>query len=107
MLRDAAISLSLANICFLKVWGKLLSGAGAYFTEFQITYASIVVDVLLLATLLLAAITIVRRSRNNLLMKIARWAFLLAILTAVNSIASLVLTLSTVNFSVVAGTKIN
>ena len=103
MLRDAAISLSLANICFLKVWGKLLSGAGAYFNEFQITYASIVVDVLLLATLLLVAITILRRSRNNLLMKIARWAFLLAILTALNSVASLVLTLSTVNFSVLIG----
>jgi hypothetical protein len=106
MLRDAAISLSLANICFVKVWGKLLSGAGSYFTEFPIAYASIVVDVVLLAASLFAAITIVRRSRNTLLMKLARWAFLLAILTVLNGIALLILTLSTVNFSVLMGRNV-
>jgi hypothetical protein len=106
MLRDAAISLSLANICFVKVWGKLLSGAGSYFTEFPIAYASIGVDVVLLAASLFAAITIVRRSRNTLLMKLARWAFLLAILTALNGIALLILTLSTVNFSVLMGRNV-
>jgi hypothetical protein len=106
MFRDAAISLSLANICFLKVWGKLLSGAGAYFTEFPIVYVSIIVDVLLLAAVLFAAITIVRRSGNTLLMKLARGAFLLAILTALNSIALLLLTISTVNFSMLLGRNV-
>ncbi len=106
MLRDAAISLSLANICFVKVWGKLLSGAGAYFTEFPIAYVSIIADVLLLATVLFAAITIVRRSGNTLLMKFAHWAFLLAILTAVNSIALLTLTISMLNFSMLLGRNV-
>ncbi len=103
MLRDAAISLSLANICFVKVWGKLLSGAGSYFTEFPIAYVSIIADVLLLAALMFAAITIVRRRRNELLMKLARWAFLLAIVTALNSTTLLILTLSTMNFSTLLG----
>jgi hypothetical protein len=103
MLRDAAISLSLANICFVKVWGKLLSGAGSYFTEFPIAYVSIIADVVLLAALMFAAITIVRRRCNELLMKLARWAFLLAILTALNSIALLILTISTTNFSTLLG----
>lgn len=106
MLRDAAISLSLANLCFVKVWGKLLSGAGSYFTEFPIAYASIIADVVLLAAVLFAAITVVRRSRHTLLMKLARWAFLLAILTALNSIALLVLTLSTANFSTLLGRNV-
>jgi hypothetical protein len=106
MLRDAAISLSLANICFVKVWGKLLSGAGSYFTEFPIAYVSIIADVVLLTAVLFAAITIVRRSRNTLLMKLARWAFLLAILTALNSIALLTLTISTVNFSTLLGRNV-
>ena len=103
MFRDAAISLSLANICFVKVWGKALSGAGAYFNEFPITYASVIVNVLLLAGLFFAAITIARRSRSALLMNVARWAFLLAILTALNGIALLGLTLSNVNFPVLMG----
>jgi hypothetical protein len=103
MFRDAAISLSLANICFVKVWGKALSGAGAYFNEFPITYASIIVNVLLLAGLFFLAITIARRSRSALSMKLAGWAFLLAILTALNGIALLGLTLSNVNFPALMG----
>lgn len=103
MLRDAAISLSLANISFLKVWGKLLSSAGSYFTEFPIAYVSIIADVLVLAVVLFATIRIIRRSGNLLSMKLARWAFLLAILTALNSIALLVLTISTVNFATLLG----
>lgn len=106
MLRDAAISLSLANVCFVKVWGKLLSGAGSYFTEFPIAYVSIIADVLLLAVVLFGVITIVRRSRNTLLMKLARWSFLLAILTALNSIALLILTISTVKFSALMGRNV-
>jgi hypothetical protein len=103
MLRDAAISLSLANICFVKVWGKMLSGAGAYFTEFPITYAGIVMDVLLLAVIFFAGITIVRRVRRGLPMRLSRWAFLLAILTALNGIALLALTLSGINFALLMG----
>ena len=103
MLRDAAISLSLANLCFVKVWGKALSGAGAYFNEFRIAYAGIMVDVLLLAILFLVGITIARRVGKSLAMTIAHWSFLLAVLTVVNGVALLALTLSGVNSSTLLG----
>lgn len=103
MLRDAAISLSLANICFVKVWGKALSGAGAYFNEFPIAYAALIVDVVLLAAVFAIAITIVRRSHNAVLKKLARGAFLLAIVTVLNGFALLLLTLSSINFSLLLG----
>jgi Sulfatase len=103
MLRDAAISLSLANICFVKVWSKALSGAGSYFNEFPIAYAGIIGDVLLLAVLFFVAITIVRRQRRPSLMLLARGAFLVAVLTTLNGIAGLALTLSAINFSLMMG----
>ena len=97
MLRDAAISLSLANLCFMKVWGKMLSGAGAYFNEFPIAYAGVLLDVLILALVFFAGIRIARRTSNAILAKAAHWSFLLAMLTALNGIALLSLTLSGVN----------
>ena len=72
MLRDAAISVSLANLCFIKVWGKALSGAGAYFTEFKVAYAAIMLDVLILSLLFLAGISIARRFQKPLVLKAAR-----------------------------------
>lgn len=69
MLRDAAISLSLANLCFIKAWGKMLSGAGAYFNEFPIAYAGILLDVLVLALVFFAGITLARRTGSALLKK--------------------------------------
>lgn len=103
MLRDAAISLSLANLCFVKVWGKALSGAGAYFSEFKIAYAGIMIDVLLLGVLFFAGITIARRVRKSMVTTVAHWSFLIALLTVVNGIALLALTLSGVNFSTLLG----
>jgi hypothetical protein len=103
MLRDAAISLSLANLCFVKVWGKALSGAGAYFTEFKIAYGAIILDVLLLATIFFAGITLVRRLRKPAAWQVAKWTFLAALLTALNGIALLVYTLSGANFATSLG----
>ena len=103
MFRDAAIALSLANLCFVKVWSKLLSSANSYFGEFPIVYASIILDVLLLAALFWAAITFARRSGNALTMTLARWAFLLALLTALNGILTLVITFSPYNLPSLMG----
>lgn len=103
MLRDAAISLSLANICFIKVWGKALSGAGAYFTEFKIAYAAIMIDVLLLAAIFLAGITVTRRFAKPRLTRSAFWFFLGALITAANGVANLTAVLSGVNFSTLLG----
>ncbi len=99
MLRDAAISLSLANLCFVKVWGKALSGAGSYFSEFKIAYGALVIDVILLAVIFFAGITLARRIRKPFVDFIARWSFLVAIFTAANGIAFLTITLSGLNFS--------
>lgn len=99
MLRDAAISLSLANLCFVKVWGKALSGAGAYFSEFKIAYGAIVLDVICLAVIFFAGMTLARKVRKPLVDLIAHWTFLGAILTTANGIAFLAITLSGINFS--------
>jgi Sulfatase len=107
MLRDAAVSLSLANLCFVKVWAKVLSSAGAYFNEFPIVYAGIMVDVLLLAAIFFAGVQIARRTSLIFLMKIARWSFLLAVLTALNGIALLIVTLSGIDFSRLLGRNVS
>lgn len=103
MLRDAAISLSLANLCFVKVWGKALSGAGAYFAEFRIAYAAILLDVIVLALVLFIGAQLVRRTNNKFLKGAARVAFVVALLTAVNGVMTLALTLSGVNFATLLG----
>jgi len=92
LLRDAAISLSLANLCFVKVWSRVLSSAGSYFNEFPIVYASLIVDVVLLAACFWIGITLVRRSRFVFLARLSRWSLLLAMLTAANAIVTLLLT---------------
>ncbi len=99
MLRDAAISLSLANLCFVRVWGKALSGAGSYFSEFKIAYGALVLDVICLAVVFYTGITLARKIRKPLVDAIARWSFFVAILTTANGIAFLTITLSGVNFS--------
>lgn len=103
MLRDATISLSLANLCFVKVWGRVLSGTGSYFNEFPVAYAGILLDVLVLAGLFFAAATIVRLSRKQSLRKLARGAFLLVTMTIVNGVVSLIVTLSPINFQSLLG----
>jgi hypothetical protein len=106
MLRDAAISLSLANLCFVKVWGRALSGAGAYFNEFPIAYTSIILDVLLLAVIFFAGISLARSARKKLLTQLARAMFLLAVLTVLNGILFLAVTLTGVNYSLLMGRNV-
>ena len=103
MLRDAAIALSLANLCFVKVWSKLLSSANSYFVEFPIVYASIVLNVLLLAALFWGALTLARRFTHALPLTLARWAFLLALLVALSGAFSLVVAFSPYNLPVLIG----
>jgi sulfatase-like protein len=106
MLRDATISLSLANLCFVKVWGRTLSGAGSYFSEFSGTYTSLVLDVLVLAGLFFVAATIVRLCRKQSLLKLARGGFLLVAMTIVNGAVSLTVTLSRINFQSLLGRSV-
>jgi len=106
MLRDATISLSLANLCFVKVWGRTLSGAGSYFSEFSGTHASVVLDVLVLASLFFVAARIVRLSRKAALRKLARGGFLLVAMTVVNGAVSLTVTFSPINFQSLLGRSV-
>ena len=106
MLRDAAISLSLGNLCFVKVWARALSGAGSYFSEFPIAYTSIILDVLLLAAIFFAGISLVRRAHRKLLTQFARSIFLLALLTVSNGILVLGLNLTGVNYSLLLGRNV-
>jgi len=72
LLRDAAISLSLANLCFLKIWSAYLGNYG----EFRILlrrlpepsqYLSTMVDIIILAGLFFACISWSRRQSSLLL----------------------------------------
>jgi hypothetical protein len=92
MLRDIVIALSLSNLCFVSAWRALLSPKTAdyyyYWKSYTglIEFAALVIDVLLLAALFLLAITIIRRSGSALLMKLARWAFLLLLIIPLNDL---------------------
>lgn len=99
MLKDFGISLSLANLCFIKVWGRLLSKAGAYFNEFPVMFAGIILDVLLLALLFWIGITIVRQTKNAKLKTVAKSVFWLAVVTSLNGILVLLSTFLPFTFS--------
>ncbi len=65
--RDVAISVSFANLCYLRVWSELLtwSQADAYTMKLPFTraaYAAAMVNVLLVAAAALAALTLARRA---------------------------------------------
>src|SRR6266487_5883864 len=80
MLRDAAMSLSLANLCFIKTWSELLNSPIRRFN----TCVAIIMNVFLLGGLFLGAITLARRSGNPLALRLARFVFPLLILIPVN-----------------------
>jgi hypothetical protein len=106
MLRDAAISLSLANLCYVKVWGKLLSAANSYYNEFTLAYAGVMMNVLLLAALLFAGITLSRRLRNKHLDVVSRIVFLIAVATALNGIFDLASKLSGISSLATARSRV-
>lgn len=83
MLRDFVVALSLANLWFFHVWRLFLirhSNSYPYY-HWKANAASIllatVLDVLLIALALWLAVTVARRSRNVVLLCLARWTFLL------------------------------
>lgn len=63
MLKDFALSLSLANLCFIKVWRYFLSSAHRYFfiSPAHLVAAGIIADVILLTTIFFLCITLLRR----------------------------------------------
>ena len=80
MLLDAVMSLSLANLCFIKTWSELLNSPIRRFN----TCLAIIINVLLLGGVVFGAITLARHSGKSLPLRLARFVFPLLILIPVN-----------------------
>ncbi|HEX6189884.1 MAG TPA: alkaline phosphatase family protein [Pyrinomonadaceae bacterium] len=90
-LRDAIIAVSLANLCFIAAWRVLLNPL--HFTYYHwkyyqgfTEYIALMIDVLALATLFWGAATLARRSGRPAVQRVARWAFLLALVVPINDL---------------------
>jgi len=89
--RDLAISLSLANLCFLNLWSKLQSNYFDYFRNAPADpkaalsrLGALLASILLLTLVLWSAAVAVRRSRRPATRKIGQGVFLLPLIIALN-----------------------
>ena len=85
MLRNLAIALSLANLCFLEVWKNLLDPSLRFFTKSPPSpnnLVAILLNVCLLAALTWAALSLARPSSNVVSRRIGQSVFLLVSLGA-------------------------
>ena len=85
MLRNLAIALSLANLCFLEVWKNLLDPSVRFFTKSPPSpnnLVAILLNVCLLAALTWAALSLARPSSNVVSRRIGQSVFLLVSLVA-------------------------
>lgn len=89
-LRDAGVALSLANLCFFRVWSAYFYGYHrSYFRKDAFLggdYLALMLDVLLLAALFWVAATLARRSGRPALLTCMRLGCLLVLLLVVNVI---------------------
>jgi hypothetical protein len=95
VLKDLLIALSLANLCFVRVWHDLLdrpstSSLNDYFiksaSSLHVQLAATMIAVLALAALLWTAITVARRSTQIFVKRLARLAFMLLLFYAINGV---------------------
>src|SRR2546423_13063264 len=80
--RDFLIAISLANFCYLRIWSELLTyrRADTYTMKsspLPAEFMGVVINVLLMAAVLLCAITVARRSNGGRAPRFARWTFLI------------------------------
>src|SRR5208283_3947692 len=89
------LALSLANLCFVRVWHDLLdrpstSSLNDYFiksaSSLHLQLAATMLAVLALAALLWTAITVARRSTQIFVQRLARLAFTLLLFYAINGV---------------------
>jgi len=84
MLKDLARALSLANLCFITAWVGLLD------TTYNIPgfnqYLGVIIDVLLLGVVFWVAITLARRGKKQLPLRIAGLFFPLVLLVPLNGV---------------------
>lgn len=91
MWRDLAICLSLANLCYIRVWSELLTytEADTFLMKSPpspVHYVAAMLNTLLLGGLLWAGITLARRERTGWPLKLARWGFFLLLLVPLNGL---------------------
>ena len=88
MLKDLAIALSLANLCFLRTWGELFQPSNYYFMSVppSIAFPAVILNVLLLAATFLVALNLARYSTHAYAINLARWAFLVVLFVPLNGI---------------------
>lgn len=90
MLRDFAVALSLANLCFFQAWAELLPGAyGHYFLKSPPSFAmhaGVLLSVLVSAFIFWLPVLLARRFSSRVGLGIARWAFLLLLIPVLNHI---------------------
>lgn len=88
MLKDALISLSLANLCFFSVWGDLLPGSLLHYymdaPPPRVAHVAILLNVLLLATLFWLGWTAANLSLSKRARSLARLIFLVFAFLALN-----------------------
>jgi len=90
-LRDLIVAFSLANLCFIAAWRVLVNPLHysyyhwKYYPGFT-EYVALVIDVSVLAALFWGAATLARRSGRPALQRVARGAFLLALVVPLNDL---------------------
>ncbi|HXE89544.1 MAG TPA: sulfatase-like hydrolase/transferase [Terriglobales bacterium] len=81
MRRDALIALSLANVCFFRVWRELLDGKLAYYSRTSPAphLMAVLLDVLLVGAIFFSGATLVRSIGKPAVTHAARFLFLLLV----------------------------
>jgi len=87
MLKDLAMSLSLANLCFLITWNELLNSPIRRFNA----GLAVLINVAALALVFWIAVTVARRSSGVLPMRLARFLFPLVLLFPIKTCARLLM----------------
>ena len=102
MLRDLVIALSLSNLWFFNVWRIFLTSHSTTYPYYPWKanpaplLLATMLDVLLLSAILVFAVNLARRSRQALIIRIARLTFLAIFLLSVTDL--LLVTMSTTSF---------
>jgi hypothetical protein len=95
MLKDMAIGLSLANLCFLRVWSEILTYTGAYTYWMKVPptpaeLSAAIFDVILLGCFLGLGVHFLRARFGEAAMKWVRRLFLVSLVIPINAIRAVV-----------------
>jgi hypothetical protein len=90
MRRDAIRALSLANLCYMAAWSRLIAQSLdplAQFTRYNLSeYQAILINVPLLTAAFWAGMTLARRSGSTGALRLAEWSFLLVLIVPINGV---------------------